>query len=68
MQAVDQAPEDSDNPIAELYDQKAGHLTPKDIAFFNKWDTLLSVEEEDINRFRSQLWTMTASQREKSGR
>ena len=57
-----------DDPIAELYNEKTGHLSDKDAAFFKKWDTLLTVEEQDIGRFRSQLWTMTAKDREKTGR
>jgi DNA replication ATP-dependent helicase Dna2 len=57
-----------DDPIAELYEEKAGHLTEKDVAFFRKWEALLTVEEQDIGRFRSQLWTMTAKDREKTGR
>jgi DNA replication ATP-dependent helicase Dna2 len=52
----------------ELYEEKAGHLTEIHAAFFRKWDDLLTVEEQDSGRFRSQLWTMTAAKREKSGR
>lgn len=54
--------------IMELYDDRVGHLTDVHAAFFRKWDDLLTVEEQDINRFRAQLWTMTAARREKSGR
>lgn len=56
------------DPIAELYFDKTGHLSDRHAAFFQKWESLLSVEEQDLNRFRSQLWTMTAKEREKSGR
>ncbi|WWC90742.1 uncharacterized protein L201_005679 [Kwoniella dendrophila CBS 6074] len=59
---------DPEDPIAELYQEKTGHMTEKDTEFFKKWDTLLTVEEQDIGRHRSQLWTMTAKEREKTGR
>ena len=66
--AVDEVAPSDDDPIQELYEQKAGHLTEKDAAFFKKWENLLAIEEGDITRFRSQLWTMTAAKREKTGR
>ncbi|WVF72768.1 hypothetical protein IAT40_007586 [Kwoniella sp. CBS 6097] len=65
---VDQVEPHPEDPIAELYEEKTGHMTEKDVEFFNKWDTLLTVEEQDIGRHRSQLWTMTAKEREKTGR
>lgn len=52
----------------ELYLDKAGHITEAHAAFYRKWDDLLTVEEQDANRFRAQLWTMTAARREQSGR
>jgi len=57
-----------DDSIAELYDEKTGHMSSNDAVFFRKWETLLTVEEQEIGRFRSQLWTMTAKNREKTGR
>ncbi|KAL7423852.1 DNA replication endonuclease-helicase Dna2 [Cryptotrichosporon argae] len=66
--AVDQVPVDSSDELAELYIDKTAHLSEADAAFFRKWEGLLTVEEQDIGRFRSQLWTMTAEQREKTGR
>jgi DNA replication ATP-dependent helicase Dna2 len=60
--------QNAEDPIAGLYEEKAGHLAEKDIAFFKKWEALLTVEEQDIGRFRSQLWTMTAQDREKTGK
>lgn len=68
LQAVDQVPETEEDPIAELYAEKSGHMSEADGAFFRKWETLLTVEEQEIGRFRSQLWTMTAASREKTGR
>jgi hypothetical protein len=65
---VDRVDATPDDPIAQLYEDKAGHLTERDAVFFRKWESLVTVEEQELGRFRSQLWTMTAKQREKTGR
>jgi DNA replication ATP-dependent helicase Dna2 len=65
---VDSVPPKEDDPIAELYEEKTGHVTAKDAEFFKKWETLVTIEEQELGRFRSQLWTMTAKEREKTGR
>ncbi|KAJ3395007.1 Tripartite DNA replication factor [Entophlyctis sp. JEL0112] len=36
-------------------------------ALFEQWERLLAKEEQDIQSFRKELWTMTAGDREKSG-
>ena len=56
------------SPIADVYEQKTGHLDHVHLEFFRKWDRLLNLEEEDAVRFRREMWTMTAEQREKLGR
>ncbi|KAK6910521.1 hypothetical protein I203_104553 [Kwoniella mangroviensis CBS 8507] len=66
--AIDDVQPHPQDPIADLYEEKTGHMTQKDAEFYKKWDTLLTVEEQDIGRHRSQLWTLTAKQREKTGR
>ncbi|KAJ7134639.1 Dna2-domain-containing protein [Mycena epipterygia] len=59
---------DKDSPIAEMYDLKTSHITPSQAAFFKQWEALLSFEEQDAVRFKKELWTMGASQREAKGR
>ncbi|KAK4689519.1 DNA replication ATP-dependent helicase/nuclease Dna2, partial [Tremellales sp. Uapishka_1] len=66
--AVDQVDASDQDPIAELYEEKTGHMSNKDAVFFKHWERLLSIEEQDIGKFRSQLWTMTAKEREKTGK
>lgn len=66
--AVDQVPADADDPLADLYARKTSHLLPRDVAFFSHWEKLISLEEQDIFRFKHQLWTMTALERERTGR
>ncbi|SPO23950.1 related to DNA2 - DNA helicase [Ustilago trichophora] len=56
------------SPIADVYEQKTEHLSDVHLDFFRKWDRLLNLEEEDAVRFRREMWTMTAEQREKVGR
>lgn len=60
--------EDRDSPIADAYSSKTSHLTPSQTAFFKKWENLLALEEQDTGRFRKELWTMGAAEREKHGR
>ncbi|KAJ9091006.1 hypothetical protein QFC19_009302 [Naganishia cerealis] len=66
--AVDGVQPHLDDPISNLFGRKTGHLTPEDLSFFTHWEELVSIEEQDMMRFKNQLWTMTAAQREKSGR
>lgn len=67
-QAVDRVPADDYDAIAPLYQAKTGHLTDAHAAFFEHWERLLSLEEQDTVRLRAQLWTMTAEARQRSGR
>lgn len=51
-----------------MYALKTSHLTPTHTAFFKKWEALISLEEQDLVRFRKELWTMGAAEREEKGR
>jgi DNA replication ATP-dependent helicase Dna2 len=64
FQAVEHLPP---SPIPELSD-KTSHLTPTQKDFFAQWETLIALEEQDMVRFRKELWTMGAEEREKHGR
>ncbi|KAI0317541.1 AAA domain-containing protein [Amylostereum chailletii] len=59
---------DTTSPIAELYDAKTAHLTTSQSAFFKKWEALIAHEEVDMQRFRKELWTVGAKEREARGR
>ncbi|KAJ7250856.1 DNA replication factor Dna2-domain-containing protein [Mycena haematopus] len=59
---------DTTSPIADIYDLKTGHITPSHAAFFKNWEALLSLEEQDAVRFKKELWTMGAEEREAKGR
>ena len=60
--------EDTSSPIHELYEKKTGHLTESQCEFFRKWEALISLEEQDLVRFKKELWTMGAEDRESHGR
>ena len=54
--------------LADTYELKTGHLTQSQCEFFKKWEKLISLEERDLVRFRKELWTMGAADRERLGR
>jgi len=60
--------EDTCSPIHKLYEQKTSHLTESQCEFFRKWEALISLEEQDLVRFKKELWTMGAEDRESHGR
>ena len=59
---------DSSSPIADILERKTSHLSLDQISFFKKWDTLLTLEEKHLNRFKKELWTMSIKDREAKGR
>ncbi|KAJ3553389.1 hypothetical protein NM688_g3640 [Phlebia brevispora] len=59
---------DETSPIRDIYDLKTGHLTAPQAEFFRTWEALLSMEEQEVVRFRKELWTLQAAEREKKGR
>lgn len=68
---LDQAVEndtDAGPALSTIYDLKTSHLTPSRSDFFKKWDSLISLEEGDLVRFKKELWTMRAKEREDAGR
>ena len=68
LQAIEET-DGIDNPtLDEIYQSKTSHLTPTQSQFFAKWERLISLEERDMDRFKREIWTMTASQRQAIGR
>lgn len=60
--------ENDTSPIAELYESRTMHLTKQHKEFFRHWESLISLEERNLDRFHNELWTITAEAREKYGR
>ncbi|KAI0339345.1 Dna2-domain-containing protein [Trametopsis cervina] len=65
--AVEQV-QDTASPISDIYALKTSHISPSHAEFFKTWEHLISLEEHDLMRFRKELWTMTAKERETHGR
>lgn len=59
---------DETNPLQVAYELKTGHLTSEHLDFFKKWEKLISYEEQELVRFKKEIWTMTAEERAKFGR
>ncbi|KAF8960597.1 AAA domain-containing protein [Flammula alnicola] len=54
--------------LSSTFEMRTGHLTPVQTAFFRRWEGLLALEERDLVRFRRELWTLGARERERRGR
>lgn len=50
------------------FEDKTGHLTREQSEFFRKWEKLISLEEQELVRFKKEIWTMCAEERMKLGR
>lgn len=59
---------DESDPLQVLYEDKTGHLTEAHAEFFRHWEKLISYEEQEMMRFKREIWTMQADEREKVGR
>lgn len=69
-QAVDGDTEitDEDAPLQLMYEDKTGFLTETHTTFFKKWEKLISYEEQELVRFKKEIWTMGAEERMQVGR
>jgi len=54
--------------LSGIFEAKTGHLTTLQIQFFRDWERLLAMEERELMRFKKELWTLGAEEREKLGR
>jgi DNA replication ATP-dependent helicase Dna2 len=54
--------------LSGIFEAKTGHLTASQIRFFRDWERLLAMEERELMRFKKELWTLGAEEREKLGR
>ncbi|GAA5950222.1 hypothetical protein JCM21900_003514 [Sporobolomyces salmonicolor] len=69
--AVDRDPcisADANDPLQAIYEEKTGHLTEEHAEFFKKWEKLISFEEQELVRFKKEIWTMEAEERAQVGR
>ena len=54
--------------MGENFDNLVKHLKPAHRSFFLRWDELLTKEEKDVVKLRSELWNLQSAEREKTGR
>ncbi|CCG81248.1 putative DNA replication helicase Dna2 [Taphrina deformans PYCC 5710] len=55
---------DMPSDFEELFNSKTSHLGERDLAFYNKWETLITKEEGEMFQYRNELWHMTSQERE----
>jgi DNA replication ATP-dependent helicase Dna2 len=58
----------ADEELRALYDSATGHLTDDEASFFARWERLISFEEQELARFKKEIWTLQAAERESLGR
>ncbi|GAA5984572.1 hypothetical protein JCM10908_003406 [Rhodotorula pacifica] len=58
----------ANDELRALHDAATGHLTDEESAFFARWDRLITFEEQELARFRKEIWTLEAEERESLGR
>ncbi|TPX63675.1 hypothetical protein SpCBS45565_g06433 [Spizellomyces sp. 'palustris'] len=51
--------------LGSLFDKRTSHMTATHIAFFDKWERLITMEEGDMQRMRKEIWTLLGTEREK---
>lgn len=54
--------------LQSIYREKTEHITPNHSAFFTKWESLISLEEREIGKFKKEIWELTAENRRAKGR
>jgi hypothetical protein len=54
--------------LLDLYENKTSHLSSDHLHFFRKWDRLVSLEEKELVRYRKEMWTISAAERQELGR
>lgn len=52
----------------DKFDEIVKHLTARHQEFFVRWENLLTKEEQDNQKMKRELWTMTSAEREKKSR
>ncbi|BGP34795.1 DNA replication endonuclease-helicase Dna2 [Rhodotorula toruloides] len=60
--------DDETDPLQLIYAEKTDHITPAHADFFKHWERLISLEEQELVRFKKEIWTLQAEEREQLGR
>ncbi|KAH9822500.1 DNA replication factor Dna2-domain-containing protein [Melampsora americana] len=54
--------------LQSIYREKTEHITPNHSTFFTKWESLISLEERELGKFKKEIWELTAEKRQAKGR
>ncbi|KAI9596628.1 DNA replication factor Dna2-domain-containing protein [Syncephalis fuscata] len=54
--------------VEELFDERTRHLTEEQTEFLRHWDRLVTMEEQEMNKFKGEIWSMSSRERESVGR
>ncbi|KAL8281473.1 hypothetical protein RQP46_006157 [Phenoliferia psychrophenolica] len=60
--------DDVDDPLQIAFDDRTGYMTDTHAEFFKKWEKLISLEEQELVRFKKEIWTLGAEERMRVGR
>ncbi|CDR35720.1 RHTO0S01e05644g1_1 [Rhodotorula toruloides] len=60
--------DDETDPLQLIYAEKTDHVTAAHAEFFKQWERLISLEEQELVRFKKEIWTLQAEEREQLGR
>ncbi|KAG0000757.1 Tripartite DNA replication factor [Entomortierella chlamydospora] len=53
--------------LGTMFEQATDHLSGTHVEFFRKWNRLLSLEQGDVSKFQSQIWSMLSIDRQSTG-
>ncbi|KAF9574864.1 Tripartite DNA replication factor [Mortierella alpina] len=53
--------------IGTMFDEATDHLNETHVEFMRKWNRLLALEQGDVAKFQSQIWTMLSAERLAAG-
>ncbi|TIC00373.1 hypothetical protein E3Q18_01187 [Wallemia mellicola] len=65
--AIEGPPNERECDIHQLVNEKTGHLNTRQLDFFRAWEELISIEEDDANKYRKHVWTLDGHEREAKG-
>ncbi|KAF9923605.1 Tripartite DNA replication factor [Linnemannia zychae] len=53
--------------MGPLFDEVTDHLNDTHATFYKKWDRLISLEQGDVTKYQSQIWSMASADRQAIG-
>ncbi|KAF9188141.1 Tripartite DNA replication factor [Haplosporangium sp. Z 767] len=53
--------------LGMMFEERTDHLNETHAAFLKKWNRLLSLEQGDVAKFQSQIWSMLSADRQAAG-